>query len=683
MAETRAVWSGRIAKPLDPRAAKLNDSLPVDGRLVAEELALTRAWSEALAGIGVLDRTGMGALHAACEAIERELASGKIALAGEDVHSAIEQELVRRTGDPALRLHTGRSRNDQVATLMRMRTMALCDRAVERLCEVERAIVRQARAAEKFAVAGQTHLQPAQPVLMAHVWLAHVQALERDETRFLDAREEADRMPLGAGAVAGTPLKVDRARLALALGFHRAAENSIDAVGDRDFVMAYLNAAAVLGVHLSRLAEDLVLWCSPWMGWYRAPDGFSTGSSLLPQKRNPDIFELTRGKSARLIANAQRIQVLMKGLPSSYQKDLQEDKEALFDTADTLDALLSALAPALEALEPVPARMADSLTDDLLAVELADALVEAGVPFRDAHAAVGRLWGETERLAVRPADVPEEIRLAISPHFTAEKIGALSVEGSLARRNHAPGTGPEAVARQIARAEGRLGLGPGLAEDAHPLAGGAPEAPRPEAASQGVVRTSHGAAVTLRDGTILRPARIADVPGIAGVMADYVLQGTLLPRPVSELYHCVREFQVAEREGQIVACAALRLLWSDLGEVRSLAVRPDFHGRGYGAALVERVVAEARALDLPRVIALTREVAFFERSGFVVESRDALPRKVWTDCVRCPRRHACDEVAVVLDLQPGASAAAAAARSWMVPIPQGAPPEPNGLPVVS
>ncbi len=680
-AEKGAVWSGRIAVPLDPRAAKLNDSLPVDGRLVPEELALTRAWSSALAEIGVMDGAARDALAAACDALERDLQKGALTLAGEDVHSAIEQELVRRTGDPALRLHTGRSRNDQVATLVRMRAMALCDRAVERVAELERAIVRQARATEALIVAAQTHLQPAQPVSMAHLWLAHAQAFERDETRFLDAREEADRMPLGAGAVAGTPLPVDRAMLAMELGFHRVAENSVDAVGDRDFVMAYLNAAAVLGVHLSRLAEDLVLWCSPLTGWYRAPDGFSTGSSLLPQKRNPDVFELARGKSARLIANAQRIAVLMKGLPSSYQKDLQEDKEALFDSADTLDRLLSALAPAIEALTPVPARMAASLTDDLLAVELADALVDLGVPFREAHAAVGRLWGEAERMGVRPVDVPEAERLAISSHLTAERVGGLSVESALLRRDHAPGTGPQAVQRQLARAEGRLGLGPGLADDTPPVAGTAPAEPARRAEAPPAAR----AVQRMSDGIVLRAARIDDVPGIAGVMADYVLQGTLLPRPVSELYHCIREFQVAERDGEVVACAALRLLWSDLGEVRSLAVRPDYHGRGLGAALVGRVVAEARQLTIPRVIALTREVAFFERCGFRTETRDALPRKVWTDCVRCPRRHACDEVAVVMDLMPGASRTAAeqAARTWIVPIPQGAPPEPNGLPVVS
>src|SRR6185503_13246552 len=318
-------------------------------------------------------------------------------LEGEDVHSAVEAELTRRCGDPARRLHTGRSRNDQVATLFRMRVMRLCERTVEHLQELERALLAQARIGREITVAAYTHLQPAQPILLAHWWLAHVEAFERDEDRFRTALESADRMPLGAGAVAGTPLLYDRVTLASRLGFSRLAANSLDAVGDRDFALEYLQAAAQLGVHLSRLAEDLVLWCSPGFGWYGAPDGFSTGSSLLPQKRNPDLFELARGKSARLISNAERLAVLLKGLPSAYQKDLQEDKESVFDTADTLEALLDVLPAAIAALRARPEKMSASLSDDLLAVELADALVAEGVPFRDAHAAVGRLWAAAER----------------------------------------------------------------------------------------------------------------------------------------------------------------------------------------------------------------------------------------------------------------------------------------------
>jgi argininosuccinate lyase len=749
MADTRpAVWAGRLAAGLDPRAQRLNDSLPVDGRLWPEEIALSRAYAATLLECGVMSPADFEALVGACDALERELLAGTVALAGEDVHAAVEAGLERHCGEPARRLHTGRSRNDQVATIFRMRVMRLCEEAIGDVAGLERALVAQARRAGELACAAYTHLQPAQPILLAHFWLAHVAAFERDEERFAAAREAADRLPLGSGAVSGTPLRYDRYGLATRLGFTRLAANSVDAVGDRDFALEYLNAAALLGVHLSRLAEDLVLACSPGFGWFAAPDGFSTGSSLLPQKRNPDLFELARGKSARLLANAQRLAVLLKGLPSAYQKDLQEDKEAVFDTADTLESVLEALPPAIEALVPIPETLAATLTPDLLAVELADALVAEGIPFRDAHRAVGQLWAAAEARKVVPAALDESARLAIHPLFTHERLAALTFESALARRSHAPGAGPGSVHEQLAMAESRLGLGPGelLLEFEHlaERSGGPPDAragavagvsPRGHAqASEAGMRsepsteraegrmpqasvprgdtpaaapapgtsrtnrtsdpsgdtpaaapapgTSRTTAPARADGVTIRRARVTDVPGIAAVMARYVEQNVLLPRPVSELYQCIREFHVAEHDGQVVACAALRLLWRDLGEVRSLAVRPDAHGRGLGQALVEQVVADARELGLPRLIALTREVEFFERCGFAIEKREALPRKVWTDCVKCPRRHACDEIAVSLDLVPGAGESATKAlRSYTLPMPHPAPDEPM-LPVI-
>jgi argininosuccinate lyase/amino-acid N-acetyltransferase len=673
----RPVWQGRIGAGLDPRAQVLNDSLPVDRRLWPEELALSRAYAQAIAESGVLSPGDLEALLSACDTLEAELLAGAVTLAGEDVHSAIEDELAKRCGEPARRLHTGRSRNDQVVTLLRMRVMRLCEDAIEGLQRLERAILARAKASGDRVVAAYTHLQPAQPVLLAQWWLAHVAAFERDEARFGNAREAADLMPLGSGAVAGSPLRYDRALLAGRLGFSRLALNSLDAVGDRDFALEYLQSAASLGVHLSRLGEDLVLWCSPGFGWYRPGDGFATGSSLLPQKRNPDLFELARGKSARLIANAERLAIVLKGLPSAYQKDLQEDKETLFDTADTLETLLAALEPAIAALEENPAAMEKTATVDLLAVELADSLVEEGMPFREAHALVGRLWSEAERRNVPPAEVPEPVRLEIAPQLTNDRLAALSIEGALARRGHAPGAGPESVRMQLAWHEGRLGLGPGVLP---------PPSIERRAATDADVKAAEGE--TLGDGLTLRRAVPEDVRGIAAVMADYVVKAVLLPRPVSELYQSIREFHVVVREQpggepEVVACAALRLLWGDLGEVRSLAVRPDCHGRGLGGKLVARVLEDARALGLQRVIALTREVPFFERCGFKIVERETLPRKVWTDCVRCPRRHACDEVAVVFDVVPGATESAALGRrSHRHPLPQGSVGE-MSLPIVT
>jgi argininosuccinate lyase/amino-acid N-acetyltransferase len=684
-----AVWRGRIGAELDPRARALNDSLAIDRRLWPEELVLSRAWAGALVESGVLDAEGCEALRAACDMLESDLRSGKVELAGEDVHTAVEAELAKRCGEPALRLHTGRSRNDQAVTLLRMRVMSLCDEAVEWIRDLERALLAQARAAGDQAVAAQTHMQPAQPVLLAHLWLAHVAALERDETRFLAARESADLMVLGSGAVAGSPIRCDRLDLAGGLGFSRLADNSVDAVGDRDFALDYLNAAATLGVHLSRLAEELVAWCSPAYGWYALADGWSTGSSLLPQKRNPDLFELTRAKCARLVANAQRLAIVLKGLPPAYQKDLQEDKEAVFDSADTLAALLGALSPAIQSLNPRRAAMEASLTNDLLAIELADSLVGEGVPFREAHALVGRLWAEAEAAQVAVTALDERQLQAVSPYFTPDRLARLNVASALARRDHAPGTGPTAVAGQLARAEARLGLGSGdpeadlpprLARMAHAagLSQVAEPAPVPAVAPASAdPQCEH----RFPGGIVMRRARPGDVPGIARVMADYVARGTLLPRPVGELYMSVREFHVAVQGDEVVACAALRLLWEDMGEVRSLAVLPEHQGKGLGVELTKAVLADARALGLPRVIALTRELPFFERCGFVPIARDNLPRKVWTDCVRCPRRHACDEVAVVRDLVPGATAAAeAAAPSFYMPIPP--PAEAGALPIL-
>ena len=666
---TPDLWSGRLPGGLDPRARVLNDSIRVDRRLWPEELHLARAYAQALTESDVLSEEECKALFRACDALEEDLANGRQILTGEDVHSAVEAELVRRAGEAGLKLHTGRSRNDQVSTLFRLRVLRLCDEAIEGVREVERALVSQARRAGDQMVAAMTHLQPAQPVLLSHFWLSHVAALERDEVCFVAARQAAAILPLGSGAIAGTPLAYDRQSLALRLGFDRLAENSIDAVGDRDFALEYLNAAAMLGLHLSRLAEDLVLGCSPLVGWFKAPDGFSTGSSLLPQKRNPDVFELTRGKAGVLLANAQRLAVVLKGLPSGYQKDLQEDKEAVFQTADTLETLLRALAPAVDHLEVHPEGIAASLTPDLLAVELADLLVADGVPFREAHGLVGKLWAEAERAGVDPAELPLEARLEISPAFTDEKLASLSMEAAVARRDRSPGTGPSSIARQLARAEGRLGLGPGILPDEGVLvtAGDADDSPR--IAVQPAARRFDGSSAdapatdTTRppdevayDGYTLRRARVEDVPALAQLISSYVAEGLLLARPVGELYQSIREFWLAEADGEIVACTALRVLWNDLGEVRSLAVKPEFHGRGIGAKLVDALVGDAKALGLPILIALTKEVSFFERCGFRVTARERLPRKVWTDCVQCPKRHACDEVGVVLELEPAANA---------------------------
>jgi argininosuccinate lyase len=528
--------------------------------------------------------------------------------------------------------------------------------------ELERALVTQARDAGDLACASYTHLQPAQPIRLAHWWLAHVEALARDEERFAEAREAADRLPLGSGAVAGSPLRYDRASLATRLGFSRVAMNSLDAVGDRDFAVQYLNAAALLGIHLSRLSEDLVLYCSPAFGWFKAPDGFSTGSSLLPQKRNPDLFELARGKSARLLANAQRLATLLKGLPSSYMKDLQEDKEAVFDSADTLELLLAALPPAVDALVPQRDRIAASLTGDLLAVELADALVGDGVPFRDAHRAVGALWAAAEQAECEPAALPLEQRLELSPYFTDVRLAALSIESAIARRAHAPGAG--STPHQLAIAEARLGLGPGddadvLAPDEIAKPGTVrPTSPRP-ARPEPVTDADAGRVVG--EGLVLRPCACRGRARHRRRHGALRRRGHAAAAPVSELYQCVREFHVVERVATNGDAGATRVASSRAPRSGSCGATWARCARSRcGRTRTARAWARTRAASsptrarssCPRIIALTREVGVLRAVRVLRPDRESIPRKVWTDCVRCPSATPATRSAMTLDLVP-------------------------------
>jgi argininosuccinate lyase len=394
------VWQARVSAPLDPRARALNDSLAVDQRLWPEELALTRAYTPALAECGVLSAEDAVALLGACDALEADLRSGATTLAGEDVHLGGRGGATRRCGDPARRLHTAQPQRSGRDAAQAARDAAVRER-VRALQELERALLVQARNARDLAVAAYTRTRPAQPVLLAHWWLAHIEASERDEERFSAVRGSADRPPLGAGTIAGTPLDYTCVALATA----SASAGSPRTVSTRSATRfraqepAGGNDSAFIS---SRLGEDLVLWCSPGFGWFGAPTASRPLESRCRRSATPTCSNWRAARGARLIANASQLATLLKGLPSAYQKDLQEDKESVFDSADTLALLLDALPPAIEALEPREDRMRASLTPDLLAVELADALVAEGVPFRDAHAAVGRLWAAAETRGVTP-----------------------------------------------------------------------------------------------------------------------------------------------------------------------------------------------------------------------------------------------------------------------------------------
>ena len=448
------LWGGRFDGQTDALVHRYHASIGFDVRLYDEDVAGSVAWANGLAAAGLLAPEERDLLVGGLEQVREEFATGLFVVApdDEDIHSAVERRLTEIVGPVGGKLHTGRSRNDQVATDFRLWVMRACDRLDEALADAQQALVDSAAASLDLAMPGYTHLQHAQPVTWGHWALSHFWPLARDRSRLRAVHESASVLPLGSGALAGSAFPIDRVALAGWLGFRAISPNSIDGVSDRDFAAEFLFAAALLGVHLSRLAEQLILFSSAEFGFVRLADAYATGSSIMPQKKNPDTLEMTRGKSGRLIGQLTGFMATLKGLPSAYDKDLQEDKEPVFDAADTLELTLPVMAGLLRSLEVRPERMAAQLEAGLLATELADYLARRGLPFREAHQLVGRVVRLAE---VRGAPITE-LGLAdlqgISPHFGVDVTGVLTVAAALSARNLPGGTGPDAVRAQLALA---------------------------------------------------------------------------------------------------------------------------------------------------------------------------------------------------------------------------------------
>ncbi|MBI4638339.1 MAG: argininosuccinate lyase [Candidatus Rokubacteria bacterium] len=448
-------WGGRFRERTDARAERFTASLAFDRRLWPYDITGSLAWARALARVGVLSDAECQAITGGLEAVRQELLDGTFAFHAEleDIHMNIEQRLIERVGPVGGKLHTGRSRNDQVALDERMYLKDSVERVEEALRATQEALV--ARAAETLDVPmpGYTHLQRAQPILLAHHLLAYVFMLERDRARFRDCGARADVLPLGAGALAGTAFPIDRAALARDLGFAAAAPNSLDAVSDRVYVIEFLAAAAISGMHLSRLAADQTLWATAEFGFVEFADAFATGSSIMPQKKNPDVAELVRGKSGRLYGNLLAVLTTMKGLPLAYNSDMQEDKEPLFDSVDQLEAILGVLPPMLASLSFRTERMRQAAGEHFAtATDLADYLVRRGLPFRQAHEVVGRVV----RYALEGGKPLEALGIdefrRFSDLFEADVKAAISVDASLRARGVAGGTAPEAVREALALA---------------------------------------------------------------------------------------------------------------------------------------------------------------------------------------------------------------------------------------
>jgi argininosuccinate lyase len=452
------LWGGRFARETDALVEAYNASIDFDRRLWRHDIDGSIAHARMLAATGIIEDADRDAIIAGLVQIGGEIEAGtfEFRIDREDIHLNIEATLAERIGEPARRLHTARSRNDQVATDMRLFVREACDEAASALRDLRGALLTLAERERETVFPGYTHLQRAQPVLLAHHLLAYEAMFARDTERISQARARANVLPLGAGALAGVTYPIDRELVARDLGFDAVAANSIDAVSDRDFVVDFHAAAALAMVHLSRLAEEIVLWTSAEFGYIRLDDSFATGSSIMPQKKNPDVAELARGKSARAIGNLVQALTLIKGQPLAYNKDMQEDKEALFDSVDTLLPSLRVMASMLPALEVQRERARVAAVEHFaLATDMADYLAKRGVPFREAHAAVGALVARCEREGRTLADLTLDDYRAAHPAFEADVL-AIDLDAALAARNILGGTGPEAVTRELAAARARL-----------------------------------------------------------------------------------------------------------------------------------------------------------------------------------------------------------------------------------
>ncbi len=451
------LWGGRFSQQPDALAWQLNASLPIDQRMASQDVAGSLAWAQAIQQAGVLTQKELAQITAGLTAIQQEFAEGKFtfAAADEDIHTAVERRLGELIGPTAGKLHTGRSRNDQVATDFRcwlMQSLPQVDAAIR---DLQQALVNQAKANRTTLLPGYTHLQRAQPITLAHWLLSFFWPLQRDRERLADQHKRLAICPLGSGALAGTTLALEREALAQQLGFAAASENSLDSVSDRDFAAEALFSLTLCSIHLSKLAEAVVLFSTAEFGFFELSDAYTTGSSLMPQKKNPDVFELTRGKTGTLIGSLTGLLATLKALPSTYDKDLQEDKAPVFAAVDTLMSILPVLAGAVDTLQVNPARMAAAIDDSMMTTDLTDYLSAKGIPFRQAHA----LLGQVIRLAAEKHCPLSQLPLAewqrIGP-FEADLLTYFDPAHSVAMRSALGGTSPTAVETQLEHAQALL-----------------------------------------------------------------------------------------------------------------------------------------------------------------------------------------------------------------------------------
>jgi argininosuccinate lyase len=456
----KKLWGGRFSGELDCGFAEFNQSFSFDRRLFESDVRASITHCHALAGAGVLTKSEATQIESGLEKIIEQAQTNSNyfdEIEAEDIHAFVETRLVELIGDAGRKLHTGRSRNDQVATDLRLWLRDEIDRVTDAAGEAQRALLDLADKNRDAVIPGYTHLQRAQPVLFAHWCLAYFEMLARDRDRLREVRKRVNILPLGSAALAGTSYPIDREATARELGFDQVSRNSIDAVSDRDFCIEFVSAASLAMMHLSRLAEDVILYSTTEFSFFELGDAIATGSSLMPQKKNPDSMELVRGKAGRVFGHLLGLLTMMKGLPLAYNKDMQEDKEALFDAVDTLNASLDVTATVLRNIHLRESRSRDAATHGYLnATELADYLVRQGMPFREAHEVVGRIVLRAIENGVELNDLSLDEMKTFSPSVDRDVFEALSLEQTLATKSRVGGTAPDCVAEELTAARARL-----------------------------------------------------------------------------------------------------------------------------------------------------------------------------------------------------------------------------------
>ncbi|ENQ8061681.1 argininosuccinate lyase [Vibrio parahaemolyticus] len=612
-----ALWGGRFTQAADTRFKEFNDSLRFDYRLAEQDIVGSIAWSKALLSVGVLSAEEQQKLELALNELKLEVMEDPHQILrsdAEDIHSWVEQQLINKVGDLGKKLHTGRSRNDQVATDLKLWCRQQGQQLLIALDRLQSQMVQVAKQHQGTVLPGYTHLQRAQPVTFAHWCLAYVEMFERDYSRLSDALQRLDTCPLGSGALAGTAYPIDREQLAHNLGFHRATRNSLDSVSDRDHVMELMSVASISMLHLSRLAEDMIFYNSGESNFIELADTVTSGSSLMPQKKNPDALELIRGKTGRVYGALAGMMMTVKALPLAYNKDMQEDKEGLFDALDTWNDCMEMAALCFDGIKVNGERTLEAAKQGYAnATELADYLVAKGIPFREAHHIVGvAVVG-----AIAKGCALEELSLQELQEFSDvidnDVYDILTIESCLEKRSALGGVSPKQVAYAVDQADKRL-------------------AQRDSSAVK------------------VRPARLTDIETLEGMVAYWANMGENLPRSRNELVRDIGSFAVAEHHGEVTGCASLYVYDSGLAEIRSLGIEAGWQGQGQGSAIVNYLVDKARQMAIKKVFVLTRTPEFFMKQSFLPTSKSLLPEKVLKDCDQCPRQHACDEVALEINL---------------------------------